>query len=73
MYLFQGLYGCNHSREDEAEDLPFIYHGSIKSCDHGRNLRSAMFRAARCVFTESSVKHLVLSDGLLNAYPSDKV
>lgn len=73
IYLFQALYGCNHQRDDEVDDCPNIYHGSIKSCHRGKNLRSAMFRSARCNFAESSLKHIVLSDALLNAYPSDKV
>ncbi|CAH1725564.1 unnamed protein product [Aphis gossypii] len=70
--IHNAIYGCNHERDDEVDDCPNIYHGCIKSCKHGKNIRSAMFRAARCNFVESSVKHIVLSDALLNAYPLNK-
>ncbi|XP_025202411.1 uncharacterized protein LOC112599638 [Melanaphis sacchari] len=70
--IHNALYGCNHERDDEVDDCPNVYHGSIRSCKHGQNIRSAMFRAVRCNFVESSVKHLVLSDALLNTYPFNK-
>ncbi|XP_060863169.1 uncharacterized protein LOC132939804 isoform X2 [Metopolophium dirhodum] len=70
--IHNAIYGCNHERDDEVDDCPNIYHGSIRSCKHGKNIRSAMFRAARCSFVELSVKHIVLSDALLNSYPLNK-
>ncbi|XP_060841650.1 uncharacterized protein LOC132922251 [Rhopalosiphum padi] len=70
--IHNAIYGCNHERDDEVDDCPNIYHGSIRTCKHGQNIRSAMFRAARCNFVESSVKHIILSDALLNTYPLNK-
>lgn len=71
--IHNAIYGCNHERDDEVDDCPNISHGSIRSCKHGKNIRSAIFRAARCGFAELSVKHIVLSESLLNSYPLNKL
>lgn len=69
----QAIYGCDHKRDDEVDDCPNIYRGSIKTCKMGLNLRSAMFKTARCMFVEFSVKHLVLADALMDTFPESEV
>ncbi|XP_050542843.1 uncharacterized protein LOC126906331 isoform X2 [Daktulosphaira vitifoliae] len=63
--IHNSIYGCSHEENNEVDFCPNVNLGRFKSCRHGKNLKAAMFRSARCSFVEMSIKHLILSNYLL--------
>ncbi|XP_050422980.1 uncharacterized protein LOC126834832 [Adelges cooleyi] len=69
--IHNSIYGCSHEEDDDADYCPNVNLGHFKSCKHGKNLKAAMFRSARCAYVDISIKHLVLADYLMLKFPID--